>query len=134
MDACTPFVYVPRPLFIEEHGLRLFLEREGVGIELSRAQYEQGEWADAIEAAWRAGRAAKMRKRAEGDTGRRKEEGARMAKEVVEWVESWKDGVAQVARGTANASAAEKVPALGKLVLDSAVGRVKSSDGMGVLN
>ncbi|KAI0663898.1 hypothetical protein C8Q70DRAFT_906830 [Cubamyces menziesii] len=134
VDACTPFVYVPRPLFIEEHGLRLFLEREGVGIELSRAQYEQGEWADAIEAAWRAGRAAKMRKRAEGDPGIWKEEGAGMAREVVEWVERWKAGVAEIAGGSANASAAEKVPALGKLVLDSAVGRVKSSDGMGVLN
>ena len=47
VDACTPFVYVPRPLFIEEHGLRLFLEREGVGVELERVKYEVSEWAEA---------------------------------------------------------------------------------------
>ncbi|KAH9902735.1 hypothetical protein C8Q73DRAFT_750066 [Cubamyces lactineus] len=133
VDACTPFVYVPRPLFIEEHGLRLFLEREGVGVELSRAQYEQGEWANAIETAWHAGRAAKMRKRAEGETGKRMEEGARMAREIVEWAESWKAGVAEVSKDMVNVSELEKAP-VGNLVLDSGVGRVKSSDGMGVLN
>ncbi|KAI0368796.1 hypothetical protein BV20DRAFT_998169 [Pilatotrama ljubarskyi] len=93
VDACTPFVYVPRPLFIEEHGLRLFLSREGVGVELTRAQYEQGEWADAVEAAWRAGCEAKARKRREGETGRWSREGAKMAQEVVEWVAKWKAGV-----------------------------------------
>ncbi|KAI0326951.1 hypothetical protein GY45DRAFT_1309622 [Cubamyces sp. BRFM 1775] len=134
VDACTPFVYVPRPLFIEEHGLRLFLEREGVGVELSRAQYELGEWAGAVEAAWQAGRAAKMRKRAEGETGRRMEEGGRMAREVVEWVERWKAGVADSGKDMASVRAQEKV-SVGRLVLpDSSVGRVKSSDGMGVLN
>ncbi|KAI0635610.1 hypothetical protein C8Q77DRAFT_1098495 [Trametes polyzona] len=113
VDACTPFVYVPRPLFIEEHGLRLFLSHAGVGVELERAKYEQGEWADAIEAAWRAGREAKARKRREGETGLRQKEGARMAREVVEWVERWKEGVAAGA--------------------GPPVDRVRSSDGMGVL-
>ncbi|KAI0749755.1 hypothetical protein C8Q80DRAFT_1232487 [Daedaleopsis nitida] len=91
VDSCTPFVYVPRPLFIEEHGLRLYLEREGVGVELSRTQYEVGEWADAIEVAWQRGREAKARKRQEGETGRRKEEGREMAQYVVDWVWRWKD-------------------------------------------
>ncbi|PFH53134.1 hypothetical protein AMATHDRAFT_73660 [Amanita thiersii Skay4041] len=62
VDACTPFVYVSRPLFIEEHGLRLLLEKEGVGVELSRASYEEGEWAKAISQAWELGREEKARK------------------------------------------------------------------------
>lgn len=114
VDSCTPFVYgvclprllslveliyvlfvVPRPLFIEEHGLRLYLEREGVGVELSRTQYEVGEWADAIEAAWQRGREAKARKRQEGETGRRNEEGREMAQYVVDWVGRWKDAMDQ---------------------------------------
>ncbi|KAI0768005.1 hypothetical protein BD413DRAFT_479847 [Trametes elegans] len=112
VDACTPFVYVPRPLFIEEHGLRLFLQREGTGVELSRTQYEQGEWAQAVETAWHAGRERKAQKRCEGETGKRRVEGEQMAREVVEWVERWKEGAACTAPVAA---------------------RVGSSDGMGVL-
>ncbi|KAK2460945.1 hypothetical protein APHAL10511_007415 [Amanita phalloides] len=63
VDACTAFVYVSRPLFIEEHGLRLLLEKEGVGMELSRTCYEGGDWADAIEQAWILGRERKAKKR-----------------------------------------------------------------------
>ncbi|TFK79670.1 hypothetical protein K466DRAFT_592274 [Polyporus arcularius HHB13444] len=94
VDACTPFVYVPRPLFIEEHGLRLYLEQEGVGVELSRTQYEVGEWADAVEEAYNRGREAKARKREIGETGKRKEEGREMAQYVVDWVGRWQAGVA----------------------------------------
>lgn len=115
VDACTPFVYVPRPLFIEEHGLRLFLSSAGVGRELARAQYEQGEWADAVDAAWQAGRAKKAAKRRAGETGIRKKEGAEMARGVVEWVARWKEGVAKNA------------------VVGVEAGRVRSSDGMGLL-
>ncbi|KAF8071748.1 transmembrane amino acid transporter protein-domain-containing protein [Lyophyllum atratum] len=57
VDSCTPFVYVSRPLFIEEHGLRLLLNREGVGVELSRQSYEAGDWALAVEEAWARGKA-----------------------------------------------------------------------------
>ncbi|EIW57273.1 uncharacterized protein TRAVEDRAFT_168919 [Trametes versicolor FP-101664 SS1] len=115
VDACTPFVYVPRPLFIEEHGLRLFLSSAGVGRELARTQYEQGEWADAVDAAWRAGRAKKAAKRRAGETGTRRKEGAEMARGVVEWVARWKEGVARGPGVGVNA------------------GRVRSSDGMGAL-
>ncbi|KAL6302490.1 hypothetical protein BKA93DRAFT_886963 [Sparassis latifolia] len=90
VDACTPFVFVPRPLFIEEHGLRLLLDKEGVGVELSRSLYEVGEWADAIEEAWLRGRTAKERKRLVGETGMRKKEGEDMARRLVDWVEAWK--------------------------------------------
>ncbi|KAI8980058.1 hypothetical protein BD414DRAFT_420926 [Trametes punicea] len=140
VDACTPFVYVPRPLFIEEHGLRLFLEREGVGIELSRTQYEQGEWADAVEAAWRAGREAKARKRAEGETGKRCAEGRRMANEVVEWVRKWKTGIAEMAGAVdAPVEVSKKIKdvsdmLVGKMALAAGLDRLASSDGMGPLN
>lgn len=109
VDACTPFVYgrlifrlrrreidqcllrtVPRPLFIEEHGLRQLLATEGVGVELSRISYEMGEWADAVEEAWLKGRHAKEKKRKEGETGKRHEEGRQMANELVRWLEHWR--------------------------------------------
>lgn len=84
-------MYVPRPLFIEEHGLRMLLERDGVGVELSRAAYESGEWAGAVEEAYIKGRDAKERKRREGQTGRRAREGKEMAEMLVQWVQKWKE-------------------------------------------
>ena len=42
------------------------------------------------------GREAKARKRREGETGRRREEGREMARYVVGWVERWQDGVTRV--------------------------------------
>ncbi|KAH9944850.1 hypothetical protein B0H21DRAFT_791976 [Amylocystis lapponica] len=89
VDACTPFVYVPRPLFVEEHGLRLLLDCEGVGVELSRTSYEVGEWAGAVNEAWAKGRDAKRLKRREGETGKRTKEGRAMAQDVVNWVRRW---------------------------------------------
>lgn len=58
---------VPRPLFIEEHGLSLLLHQKGVGVELSRARYELGDWSSRIEEAWLKGKAAKMESRRLGD-------------------------------------------------------------------
>ncbi|KAH9928700.1 uncharacterized protein B0H18DRAFT_246196 [Fomitopsis serialis] len=92
VDACTPFVYVPRPLFIEEHGLRLLLESEGVGVELSRSYYEKGEWADAVQEAYVRGRDAKAKKRQEGETGKRRKEGREMARGLLDWLDRWKAG------------------------------------------
>ncbi|KAI5892887.1 uncharacterized protein SCHCODRAFT_02668278 [Schizophyllum commune H4-8] len=75
IDACTPFVYVSRPLFIEEHGLRLLLDEEGTGVELARAAYEQGDWAGAVEEAYQRGAPSKALKRAlERVISRRKED------------------------------------------------------------
>ncbi|KAI0072755.1 hypothetical protein K474DRAFT_1667435 [Panus rudis PR-1116 ss-1] len=90
VDSATPFVFVPRPLFIEEFGLRMLLERDGVGVEMTRTAYETGEWAKYVQEAWTKGKDAKARKRAEGETGRRKREGKEMATMLVEWVEKWK--------------------------------------------
>ncbi|KAJ6545041.1 hypothetical protein DFH09DRAFT_1282173 [Mycena vulgaris] len=93
VDSCTPFVYVSRPLFIEEHGLRRLLDHDGVGVELSRQSYEAGDWASAIDSAWRKGRAAKDSKRRDGGNGpgfkKREEEGGEMADMVVRWAEIW---------------------------------------------
>ncbi|KAF8627988.1 hypothetical protein AX15_004116 [Amanita polypyramis BW_CC] len=88
VDASTPFVYVSRPLFIEEHGLRLLLGREGVGMELPRGCYESGDWADAVEEAWRLGKDKKAKKRKEmlqGEPRGRQEEMQELAQEVLRW-------------------------------------------------
>ncbi|KAI0342725.1 hypothetical protein BDW22DRAFT_1357213 [Trametopsis cervina] len=90
VDACTPFVYVPRPLFIEEHGLRLFLEKEGVGVELSRDAYEGGDWAVAVQEAYEKGKERKARKRLEGDTGRSAADGVNLALQLLKWLDHWK--------------------------------------------
>ena len=78
---------VSRPLFIEEHGLRLFLEKEGVGVELSRMRYEGGDWADTIDEAWRRGRDKKAKKRVDGQSVDRQREMGELAKVVVRWAE-----------------------------------------------
>lgn len=95
VDSCTPFVYVSRPLFIEEYGLRLLLEQEGVGLELSRAAYEAGEWASGVEAAWRKGRAGKQEKRLKEQVAmipsERDIEGREMARKVGQWIHDWYD-------------------------------------------
>ncbi|KAI7900341.1 uncharacterized protein BX663DRAFT_563259 [Cokeromyces recurvatus] len=47
----TPFVYVPRPQFIEELGLLKLMSDQGSAVELSREDFEAGHWASAIERA-----------------------------------------------------------------------------------
>lgn len=47
----TPFVYVPRPQFIEEKGLLKLMSDQGSAVELSREDFEDGNWAPAIERA-----------------------------------------------------------------------------------
>ncbi|PBL03302.1 hypothetical protein ARMGADRAFT_978330 [Armillaria gallica] len=90
VDSATPFVYVSRPLFIEEHGLRLLLDSEGVGVELSRDSYEAGEWAHAVQDAFVKGRTAKIKKREEMAAGvganMRAVQGKKMAASIVAWV------------------------------------------------
>jgi hypothetical protein len=83
-------------LFIEEYGLRLLLEREGTGVELSRASYEAGDWADAIQLAYETGLEAKSRKRRDGDDGTRQQKVVEMAQKVVDWVHHWKTECAAI--------------------------------------
>lgn len=99
---------VSRPLFIEEHGLRMYLDQEGVGVELSRAGYENGEWARSVEEAYCKGWEMKQLKRKKGfefcrqlkqldkegadgsDEKRlseRERQGREMARDVIEWVD-----------------------------------------------
>ncbi|KAF9041890.1 hypothetical protein BDZ89DRAFT_1128587 [Hymenopellis radicata] len=87
VDAQTPFVYVSRPLFVEEHGLRILLDNEGVGVELPRASYEAGDWAEAVQEAWELGRDAKAKHRGAGGSNKRQEQGRQMASSFVDWVE-----------------------------------------------
>ncbi|KAJ6507778.1 hypothetical protein C8R47DRAFT_57548 [Mycena vitilis] len=93
VDACTPFVYVSRPLFIEEHGLRRLLDHDGVGVELSRESYEAGDWAGAIETAWQKGKNAKYAKRKDSEAGLglkvREEEGRDLANMIIHWADKW---------------------------------------------
>jgi hypothetical protein len=83
---------VPRPAIIEELGLKLLLEEEGVGVEFSREKYEDGDWGSAVEEAWTKGAEMKERRRREGNRGveRRKQEGEAMAKSLVKWVEEYR--------------------------------------------
>jgi hypothetical protein len=80
---------VSRPLFIEEHGLRLLLEREGVGVEMTRDEYEAGEWACAVSEAWNAGGQRKLERRAGMHAPDRRGQGLQMARDVVTWVNEW---------------------------------------------
>ncbi|KAG6879607.1 hypothetical protein C0992_000635 [Termitomyces sp. T32_za158] len=92
-ESWIAIVCVSRPLFIEEHGLRLLLDKEGVGVELSRQSYEAGDWALAVEEAWVQGKGAKERKRAEASAGiamdDKRQEGLDMARKVVSWTQGW---------------------------------------------
>ena len=90
-----------RPLFIEEHGLRLLLDQEGVGVEMSRQCYEAGDWGEKISEAVALGSRAKEMKRREmtvgmegrevngAETNPREEEARKLARTVVEWVKDW---------------------------------------------
>jgi hypothetical protein len=80
---------VSRPLFVEEHGLRLLLEREGVGVEMSREAYEAGEWASAVSEAWRTGAKRKLERRAGEHAPDRRAQGLKMARDVTTWVNEW---------------------------------------------
>ena len=85
---------MPRPAIIEELGLKLLLENEGVGVEFSREKYENGDWANAVDEAWKKGAEMKERRRQEGNDGvqRRKQEGKAMAESLVSWVEEYRSG------------------------------------------
>ncbi|KAF0497662.1 galactokinase like protein [Gigaspora margarita] len=43
-----PFIYVPRPQFIEEYGLRNLMETQGSCVEMSKDHFESGQWKEYI--------------------------------------------------------------------------------------
>jgi hypothetical protein len=73
---------------VEEHGLRLFLEAEGTGVELSRSEYESGEWARKVAEAYLKG---KKRQRAK-DGNANEQEVKDLAGWVVETIKQCKKG------------------------------------------
>ncbi|GAA5871750.1 hypothetical protein JCM16303_000853 [Sporobolomyces ruberrimus] len=77
----TPFVYVPRPLFVEEFGLKRLMNRRGVSLELARTDFEAGRWEFHIEEAYEQGREAKELARKEGFVD---EGAARVIREEIE--------------------------------------------------
>ncbi|KAF7312622.1 hypothetical protein MIND_00276300 [Mycena indigotica] len=93
VDSCTPFVYVSRPLFIEEHGLRHLLATDGVGIELEREKYEAGDWAGAVSEAYALGKEKRdklsMGSRQQG-TIDSETAGVKVAQTVLEWANKWR--------------------------------------------
>ncbi|GAA5821760.1 hypothetical protein JCM11251_001009 [Rhodosporidiobolus azoricus] len=62
----TPFIYVPRPLFVEEFGLKRLMQARGTSLELDRADFEAGRWEFHIEEAYEQGKAAKEQARRDG--------------------------------------------------------------------
>lgn len=86
----SPFVIpVSRPLFIEEHGLRLLLDHEGVGIEMKREEYEAGDWAGKVSEAWDRGGQRKIERRMGKHAVDRVGQTREMAEYVVEWTRKW---------------------------------------------
>lgn len=76
---------VPRPLFVEEHGLRLLLEEEGTGVELSRHEYESGQWAKKVEQAYLQGKKV----RSTMDLNENEKEVKNLASWVFESLRTW---------------------------------------------
>ncbi|KZW02889.1 hypothetical protein EXIGLDRAFT_664914 [Exidia glandulosa HHB12029] len=86
VDSCTPFVFVPRPLFLEEAGLRILIQTRGVGLEMTREQYESGDWATLVQQAWELGREKKAAKIQRGVDTQRQKELRTLAGQVLEWI------------------------------------------------
>jgi hypothetical protein len=59
-----PFA-VPRPLFVEEFGLKRLMEASGTALPMTRADFEAGNWAKLIEEAYHLGK-EKRRRHVEG--------------------------------------------------------------------
>ncbi|KAF9260075.1 hypothetical protein L218DRAFT_947154 [Marasmius fiardii PR-910] len=92
-------VFVSRPLFIEEHGLKLLLRDSG-GIELTGEEYERGDWATKVHEAWTKGKEGKKQRRLEEDpvnsvllllgwlvsSGGREKEGSLLRKSLSGWM------------------------------------------------
>ncbi|KWU43930.1 hypothetical protein RHOSPDRAFT_9859, partial [Rhodotorula sp. JG-1b] len=48
----TPFIFVPRPLFVEEFGLKRLMHARGTSLGLARSDFEAGRWEFHIEEAY----------------------------------------------------------------------------------
>jgi hypothetical protein len=72
---------------VEEVGLRALLSARGVGRQLSRVDYEAGQWAPVIMEAYKAGLALKAERRAKGVDLRRQQETKEFACQVLKWIQ-----------------------------------------------
>ncbi|KAG0173761.1 hypothetical protein DFQ28_011248 [Apophysomyces sp. BC1034] len=79
-----PFVYISRPQFIEEQGLLKLMQNQGSAVEMSREDFEQGRWADAIEAASKLSGRCSEPERLVGHNG-----GQVAAKTLEQFVDEW---------------------------------------------
>ncbi|GAA6022000.1 hypothetical protein JCM10207_002402 [Rhodosporidiobolus poonsookiae] len=83
----TPFIYVPRPLFVEEFGLKRLMQARGTSLELDRTDFEAGRWEFHIEEAYEQGRAAKEEARRTGFVDEMA--GERIREEVERFMDEW---------------------------------------------
>jgi hypothetical protein len=67
----------------------MLMQSQGVGVELSREEYESGNWAGKVKEAWRQGRRAKDAKRKAGDDPKRHADIDDMAMSLLQWVKRW---------------------------------------------
>ncbi|GAA5853614.1 hypothetical protein JCM8547_007384 [Rhodosporidiobolus lusitaniae] len=84
----TPFIYVPRPLFVEEFGLKRLMQARGTSLELDRADFEAGRWEFHIEEAYEQGRVVKEEARRVGFQDEKAGEVIR--REIERFMEGWK--------------------------------------------
>jgi len=94
LSTATAMVYVPRPLFIEEHGLRRLMEREGAALALQRNDFEAGRWAVHVLEAWERGGPAKEEARRRGrEEGQLLASGAGAAEVIRDEIEKFLAGL-----------------------------------------
>lgn len=59
----TPFLYVPRPLFVEEFGLKRLMDQRGTALPMTRADFEAGRWSKLVLQAYEMGKKKKEQHR-----------------------------------------------------------------------
>ena len=79
---------MPRPLFVEEFGLKRLMLSRGVCVHLERSAFEDGRWSDKILRAHELGRAAKLEERS-GMRGPSAALDDRAGEVAVEALEAW---------------------------------------------
>ncbi|CAH1763316.1 691_t:CDS:2, partial [Entrophospora sp. SA101] len=77
-----PFIYVPRPQFIEELGLLKLMQFQGISLEMSRERFENGEWRSHILEAYNMSKNTKKRHKPKIE--KLKHNGGKVAAEILE--------------------------------------------------
>lgn len=82
---------MPRPLFVEEYGLKRLMQSQGVSVEISRADFEAGLWEDKVLEAWNAGKELKEEERRKGWRDEGKMAGLEIAGKLQEFMKEWRE-------------------------------------------